>query len=203
MGVHTLKQLLPNIYQWSWFSQEKQLDFNGLFLTIGEHRILIDPPPLPQEEAMRMKQGGPVDYVLITNRDHEREAETCRKTFNCRLYVPEADAPQMTIKPDKTYRDGELLPGGIWAVQLQHQKSAGETALFLPQGKGVLIVGDALIGAPPGSLRLLPAEKYADTREAKEGLRRLLKYNFDAILVGDGASIVTGARTVVEQLLQG
>ncbi len=197
-----MKLLLPNIFQWSWFSQDKQLDFNGLLLTVGEHRILVDPPVLPPDEAARLKQGGPVDYVVITNRDHEREAETCRATFHCRVYVPEADASQMTVKSDKTYRDGELLPGGIWAVQLQHQKSPGETALFLPQGRGVLIVGDALIGAPAGSLRLLPAEKYADTAAAKEGLRRLLKYNFDALLVGDGASILTGAKAVVEQTLQ-
>ena len=197
-----MKLLLPNIYQWSWFSQEKQLDFNGLFLTVGEHRILVDPPPLPPEEAGRIKQGGPVDYVVLTNRDHEREAETCRNTFHCRVYVPEADAPQMTVKADKTFKDGELLPGGIWAVHLHHQKSPGETALFLPQGKGVMIVGDALIGAPAGALRLLPAEKYIDTAEAKEGLRRLLKYHFDTILVGDGASILTGAKAVVEHTLQ-
>jgi glyoxylase-like metal-dependent hydrolase (beta-lactamase superfamily II) len=197
-----MKLLLPNIFQWSWFSQEKQLDFNGLFLTVGEHRILVDPPPLPPEEAARIKQGGPVDYVVVTNRDHEREAEACRTAFQCRVFVPEADAPQMGVKADKTYKDGELLPGGMWVVQLQNQKSPGESALFLPQGKGVMIVGDALIGAPAGSLRLLPAEKYADTAMAKEGLRRLLKYNFDAILVGDGASILAGAKAAAEQALR-
>jgi len=38
--------------------------------------------------------------------------------------------------------------------------------------------------------------------KAQEGLRRLLKYNFDSVLVGDGASILTGAKQTVEQLLQ-
>jgi len=47
----------------------------------------------------------------------------------------------------------------------------------------------------------LPPEKYADAGKAKEGLRRLLKYNFDAILVGDGTSILTGAKQVVERTL--
>ena len=40
-----MKQVLPRIWQWSWFSPEKQLDFNGHLLAVGEHRILIDPPP--------------------------------------------------------------------------------------------------------------------------------------------------------------
>ena len=44
-----VKQLLSGIWQWSWFSEEKQIDFNGLFLNVGEHKILIDPPPMTAE----------------------------------------------------------------------------------------------------------------------------------------------------------
>ena len=115
--------------------------------------------------------------------------------------MPELDAKEMTISADKTYKDGELLPGGIWAVQRSHQKSPGESALFLQLGAGVLIVGDGIIGDPPGSLRLLPTEKYVDIVQARDGLRRLLKYTFDSLLVGDGTSILTGAKPVLEQLL--
>jgi len=196
-----MKQILPGIWQWSWFSEEKKLDFNGLFLTIGEHRILVDPPPMAAEELTQAKRGGQVDYILITNRDHEREAAVLQKEFHCQVWVPEVDAPQMTVKPDRTYKDGELLAGGIWAVQLSDQKAPGESALFIQQGKGILIVGDALIGKPPGAVAMLPPEKYADAAKAKEGLKRLLKYNFDTLLVGDGASILTGAKPVVENFL--
>ena len=197
-----MKQLLPGIWQWSWFSEEKQLDFNGLFLTVGEHRILVDPPPMKSEDVAQSRRAGPVDYIVITNRDHIREAVALQKEFDCHTYVPEADAAEMALKPSKTYRDGELLPGGIWVVSLSDQKSAGESALFIQQGKGVLILGDALLGKPAGSLSMLPAEKYADVGKAREGLRRLLKYNFETVLVGDGVSIMTGAKRVMEQALQ-
>jgi glyoxylase-like metal-dependent hydrolase (beta-lactamase superfamily II) len=111
----------------------------------------------------------------------------------------------MDLKPTHTYTDGELLPGGIWVIQLKDQKSPGESALYIPQGqgKGVLIVGDALIGKPAGSVSLLPVEKYADAAKAKEGLRRLLKYEFDSLLVGDGTSILTGGKPAVVRLLDG
>jgi hypothetical protein len=46
-----MKPLLPGVWQWSWFSEEKQLNFNGLFLTVGEHKILVDPPPGRQRPA--------------------------------------------------------------------------------------------------------------------------------------------------------
>ncbi|HEU5202524.1 MAG TPA: hypothetical protein VFT92_06975, partial [Nitrospira sp.] len=194
-----MKQLLPGIWQWSWFSEEKQLDFNGLFLHVGEHKIVIDPPPMTAEASTLIRRQGHLDYIIVTNRDHAREASAYQADFRCQLQVPESDAPQMDLKATRTFRDGELLPGGIWVVHLQNQKSPGESALFLQQGKGILIVGDALIGKPSGSLSLLPAEKYVDAGKAKEGLRRLLKYNFDAILVGDGASILTGAKQAVEK----
>jgi glyoxylase-like metal-dependent hydrolase (beta-lactamase superfamily II) len=196
-----MKALFPGIWQWSWFSEEKQLNFNGLFLTVGEHRIVIDPPPMTAEAATLIRRQGQLDYIIVTNRDHAREAAACQADFRCQLQVPDADASQMDLKPTKTYKDGELLPGGIWVIQLQDQKSPGESALFLQQGKGVLIVGDALLGKPPRALSLLPAEKYADAAKAKAGLRRLLKYQFDAILVGDGASILTEAKAAVERAI--
>jgi glyoxylase-like metal-dependent hydrolase (beta-lactamase superfamily II) len=194
-----MKALLPGIWQWSWFSEEKQVNFNGLFLTLGEHKILVDPPPMTPEASTLIRRQGQLDYIIITNRDHAREAAACQSDYRCHLQVPDADAPQMDLKPSKTFKDGELLPGGIWVIHLQDQKSPGESALFLQQGKGVLIVGDALIGKPAGALSLLPAEKYSDAARAKQALRRLLKYQFDAILVGDGASILTGAKAAVEQ----
>lgn len=196
-----MKQILPDIWQWSWFSDEKQLDFNGLLLVIGEHKILVDPPPMTAEARAVVRRHEPMDYIIITNRDHVREAAAYQAELNCQLRVPEADAAQMDVKPTKTYKDGELLPGGIWAIHLREQKSPGESALFIERERGVLIVGDALIGKPPGAVRMLPGEKYADSAKAKEGLRRLLKYNFDSLLVGDGASILVGAKQQVEQLL--
>jgi len=196
-----MKALLPGIWQWSWFSEEKQLNFNGLFLTVGEHRIVVDPPPLTGEASALIRRQGELDYIIVTNRDHVREAAACQADFRCQLQVPDADAPQMDLKPTKTFKDGELLPGGIWVIHLQDQKSPGESALFVQQGRGVLIVGDALIGKPAGALSLLPEEKYADAIKAKAGLQRLLKYQFDAVLVGDGTSILTGAKAAVERAL--
>ena len=197
-----MRNLLPGIWQWSWFSEEKQLDFNGLFLTVGEHKILVDPPPMTGDASSVILRSGPVDYIIVTNRDHAREAVRYQGEFRCQLYVPETDAAQMDLKSTKTFKDGELLTGGIWAIQLKGQKSAGESALFIQQGKGVLIVGDALIGKPAGFVRMLPDEKYVDVTKAREGVRRLLKYNFDSLLVGDGVSIPTGAKQAAERFFQ-
>lgn len=197
-----MKRILPRIWEWSWFSEEKGLTFNGHLLAIGEHRILVDPPIMDAATLHEIQTGGPIDYIVITNRDHEREADTYRQAFQCRIMVPEDDAADMTLQPDKTYKDGELLPGGVWVVQLADQKSRGESALFLEHGQGTMIVGDALLGIPDGSLSLLPPEKYADLSKARLGLQRLLKFPFDSLLVGDGTSILDNAKPVLRTLLQ-
>lgn len=197
-----MKAILPGIRQWSWFSEEKQLDFNGLYLTVGEHRILIDPPPMSADAASVIRREGGIDYIIVTNRDHTREAARFQAEFKCQLQVPDVDAAQMELVPTKTFKDGELLPGGVWVIHLLDQKSPGECALFIQQGKGVLIVGDALIGAPAGSIRMLAEDKYTDPVKAKAGLRRLLKYTFDSLLVGDGTNLMTGAKQAVELVVR-
>ena len=198
-----MKNLLPGVWEWSWFSEEKQIDFNGHLLAVGEHRILIDPPPLSPADLAFLKQGEQVDYIILTNRDHQRDAAQLRQTLKCKVLAPELDLKEMSVSIDKTYKDGELLPGGIWVVHLMNQKSPGESALFLQKGKGIMIVGDALIGDPPGSIRLLPADKYDNREEARMSLKRLLNFNFDTLLVGDGTSVLTEAKSAVQPLIEG
>jgi glyoxylase-like metal-dependent hydrolase (beta-lactamase superfamily II) len=108
----------------------------------------------------------------------------------------------MEIKIDRAFKDGDLLPGGMKAIHIPDAKSPGESPLFLDRGKGILILGDALIGKPPGRLNLMPPEKYKDPSKAREGIRVLLNHTFDAILVGDGASILTGGRRAIEEFLK-
>lgn len=196
-----MKQIVPGIWQWSWFSDEKQLDFNGHLLEIGDHRVIVDPPPMTGDALETIRRRGQVDYIVITNRDHTRESASLQKELGCRILAPQADSSEIPFAVDKTYGDGELLPGGIWAIHLADQKSPGESALFLQRGGGILILGDALIGKPPGQVAMLPPEKYTDASKARQGLQRLLKYDFDTLLVGDGASIITGAKPIVQQAM--
>src|SRR5437870_12633707 len=104
-----MKTIAPGIQQWSFFSQEKQLNFNGLLLTVNDHCILVDPPPMETPDRTAILKGYAVDHILLTHRDHVREAEACRGDFLAKAYAPEAEAPSLETPVDKSYRDGELL----------------------------------------------------------------------------------------------
>jgi len=197
MQTQTLTPLFPCIETWSWFSAEKGLNFNGHWVSEGDQRVLIDPPPMP--EACRLQVAAqPITAILLTNRDHVREAMDWRIRANVPIWAPAPDAMAMDfVTLDVAYNDGDALPCGLRAVGLSDGKSPGETALYLDRFGGLFIVGDALIGNPPGAFSLLPAEKYADVKKAAAGLKRLLDFPFDAVLVGDGVSLLTGARAAV------
>ena len=65
-----------------------------------------------------------------------------------------------------------------------------------------MILGDALIGKVPGKLNMLPPDKYRDSKLAKKGLSKLLDYEFESLLVGDGEPILKDAKEAVKVFLE-
>ena len=196
-----MKELRPNIYSWSWWSDEKGYDFNGYFLALGDERIFIDPPPMTPRDREEVIRLGLPTCILITNRDHMREALNLRNEDSCSILIHEKDAELMDVKVDSTFHDGDQLPGGLLAVHILNNKSPGETAFLLEQDQGILFLGDALIGHPAGQLNLMKPEKYSDFALAKKGIRVLLEYPFDTVLVGDGVSFLTRGRQALEAFI--
>lgn len=197
-----MREVLTGIHTWSVFSQEKGLDFNGYLVVNEEGCAIVDPPPMTAEEIAQAEKLGPPTAVVITNCHHTRDAMTYAGRWKIPILLNDKDAEAIprTVRLGGIYKDGDLLAAGLQVVHLADQKSPGESALIC-RAAGAIILGDALIGAPPGNLRMLPDAKYADPSRARAGLRRLLDHPFDAVLVGDGASIPAGGRRIVEEFL--
>lgn len=197
-----MEQIFPGIYTWSWYSEEKGIYFNGHLVAQGGERLLIDPPPISLEDQQDLSVTG-IDMIVLTNRDHVRNSMEYRSLFCCKIWAPFMDVSGMVSATiDHTFNDGNILPGGLKVVSIPDGKSPGESALYLNQHGGIFILGDALIGKPDGELNLLPNNKFADVKKAGEGLLRLLDYSFDAVLVGDGKSILSDGKKAVERCLQ-
>ena len=70
-----MNEILPNIYSWSVYSEEKKINFNGHLIASPDSswgNVVIDPPQLSDPDLEQMKSLGPVEYILITNRNHVR-----------------------------------------------------------------------------------------------------------------------------------
>ena len=66
----------------------------------------------------------------------------------------------------------------------------------------VVLLGDALIGHPPGQLRFVPEHKLDNPAQFEESLRKLLTLEFKILLLCDGHSVLEGARRKVEEFLR-
>ena len=194
-----MKEILDNIYTWSIFSDEKQLNFNGWFIPkhLGStENIAIDPPKLSNHDLQQMKNMGGVQKIIITNQHHIRWATNLQEKFNASILINIDETKELNLKNYSTFSNDCILAGFLQTIVVPNNKTLGETALYWAE-RNILILGDALIGDPAGHLRLLPDEKYADVKRARDGIKILLNYDFDILLLGDGDSILGGAKTVV------
>jgi glyoxylase-like metal-dependent hydrolase (beta-lactamase superfamily II) len=196
-----MKEIYPDIYTWSWLSPKHGYNFNGYAL-IREHvLILIDPALVSEGELGDILGLGTPRYIILTNRDHERMAYELRDRCSAEIYINERDSAFLKSPPDHTFRDRDTLPGNLKVINIPDNKSPGESALLLPEGKGILFIGDAVIGWPKGEFSMLPKEKYKDSRIAKESIRVLLDFDYDTVLVGDGESVLEDGRGAIERFL--
>jgi glyoxylase-like metal-dependent hydrolase (beta-lactamase superfamily II) len=102
------------------------------------------------------------------------------------------------LRIDEDLEVGRRL--GPFSVVDAAGKSPGEVALHDPVRR-LLVVGDAVIGNPPGRLSLLRERVLDDPTRLRASVRRLLELDFDALLVGDGACIRAGARERLGELV--
>ena len=83
-----LQELNPNLFRWSEFSDEKQLNFNGYYLVNREESVIIDPPDLSNDGMSELKKRiadharSPLKAVLLTNAHHDRASLKLKETFD-------------------------------------------------------------------------------------------------------------------------
>lgn len=196
-----MREILDGIYTWSWFSEEKQIAFNGLYVRSAGESVVVDPPPYEQSDLRHMEEIGAPEAILLTNVHHARRSGDLARHFGIPIKIHRADASSVDLPIAATFENGDHLGGGLVAVHVPDSKSPGETAFHHPSA-GVLIVGDALIGKPAGEVSMLPPQKFPDPARARDGLKRLLDVSFDALLVGDGEPILHGGRKAVQDFLR-
>ncbi len=188
-----MDELLPGVWRWSVHNAERGIDFNGWFVRRDGATVVVDPPPANAEVLREVERHGAPEAVLLTNKDHARDCVTFRDHFGCPIWIHELDAPLVDLGVLEVYRDGATLPTGLVASTLADSKTPGETAFWVPGESAAWIVGDAVLGRPAGELSMLPDAKFDDPAAAKRGLNKLLERDFDALLLGDGEPILTGA----------
>jgi glyoxylase-like metal-dependent hydrolase (beta-lactamase superfamily II) len=195
-----MREVVSGIFTWSWFSEPHGYNFNGYLIRHAGGNLCIDPVEPAEEDLNEIAQHG-VARILLTNRNHSRAANKVRARTSARTAIHPADAPHARSEGadlDDELRIGEKV-GPLTVVGVPG-KSPGEVALHWPERK-ILIVGDAVVGDPPGRCKLLPEKVIDDPARLRESVRSLLALDFDILLPGDGAPILQGAKERLRELV--
>lgn len=195
-----MREIIPGVWMWSWFSEPHGYNFNGYLVIQADGNLCIDPAEPPADVLAELARRG-VQRILLTNRNHVRASNMIRARTGARIAIHPADAAHARTQGaevDEELRVGERV--GPLVVVSVPGKSPGEVAFHWPERR-VLFVGDAMIGNPPGHLRLLRDAVMDDPARLRASVRQLLGLEFDTLLVGDGEPIVGGAKQRVEELV--
>ena len=211
-----MKELLPNIYQATTKIKVGPLKVPSAMHVIktGEEVVLIDPFTLPESENETLEALGKPTFIFIAGISHVRDAEAYRERYDVKILANREAVPKLGIAVDDAFGDGETLPGSLITIEMSGT-APGETIFKHNQGKGILIVGDALmnfgpaerglfmrlIGFPVG-LGTMPKPFMKDKKIAAESYQKLLNHDFDQILVSHGAPILSRAKEQLQIALQ-
>lgn len=195
-----MREILDGVFTWSRLSEPHGYDFNGHFIRHPDGNLVIDPvEPDPRDLEDLMSEG--VARILITNRNHSRASNKIRDATGARTAIHPLDAHHARAQGcviEDPLTHGQAI--GPLVVVPADGKSPGEVAFIWPK-RQILIVGDAVIGNPPGRCSLLAEEKLDDLMRLRESLRGLFELDFDCLLVGDGTPILKGAKVRLEELV--
>ena len=196
-----MRNIVSDIFTWSWFSEPHGYNFNGHLVRNPDGNICIDPVELTEDDMDTLISEG-VARIILTNRNHSRAANRVRTGTGARTVIHVDDADH--ARSQKTELDDALEVGGTVGpleVVDASGKSPGEVAL-LWRDRGILIVGDAIIGNPPGQCGLLPERVIDDPTRLRSSVRKFLDLDFDILLFGDGESILKDAKARLKELVE-
>ena len=143
-----------------------------------------------------------VAKILLTNRNNSRASNAVRERTRAPVLIHRDDAAH--AREQGTTIDGELRVGetiGPLDVVGAPGKSPGEVVLHWP-ARRLLVVGDAVIGNPPGQCSLLREKVMDDPPRLRRSVLALAGLDFDALLVGDGTPILHDAKPRLMELVQ-
>ena len=183
--------ILEKLFHWTAVHPEIRFPVSSYYLQ--PERVLLD-PLLPSPRGLAwLRQHGPPEHIVLTNRLHSRASRRIVEELGCTVWCPRAGLdhlhPELQARP---YDPGDELPGGIRAVAIG-AICPDESALLLPRHRAAA-VADGVIRDGDGPLSFVPDDLLVDDpgdadrvkRGLREAYRRLTEHDWDHLLLAHG-----------------
>jgi Metallo-beta-lactamase superfamily len=197
-----MKQLhRHDLFAWSVFDEERNIDFHSVLWVREDGNVLIDPLPLSAHDYQHLQSLGGVSTLVMTNSDHLRAAEWVANQTGAILCAPASEQASFPLVCQRWISDGEEIVSGLMAYQLEGSKTPGELALILDGT--TLITGDLIRCHVAGVLCLLPEKKLTDKAKAIASVKRMAGFlEIETVLVGDGWPLFNTGGAALRKLVQ-
>jgi glyoxylase-like metal-dependent hydrolase (beta-lactamase superfamily II) len=197
-------RVAPGLYRWRVADERiGGGESVGHAVVEGGKVVLVDPIPAPEQKLRRL---GKVEAIVLTAACHQRSAWRFRRAFGVPVLGPRGPGVSPTPgdfleEPDRRYRDGERLPGGLLAV---HAPGPTEAMFALwHQGKGALFLTDLLTHYGRGVPHFVPDEYQDQPGRTRETVRRLhARLRPRLLLFAHGTPVTRGARAALSAALE-
>lgn len=213
-----VRELAPGLWRWTaphpeWTPSDAEegagweQEVACVYLEAADATVLIDPliPSAAQErerflahlDADVARVGKPV-AVLLTVAAHERSALELAQRYGAEIWAHEREVERYGAPADHPFPSGATLPGGVAALD-----AADEVVLWIP-AHAALVVGDILLGAGVGGVRVCPDSWLASPwtpADVREHLLPLLDLPVERILFAHGEPVLEGAHDALAQAL--
>src|SRR6267154_2497759 len=103
-----MREILPGILTWPWFSERHGYDFNGYLLRLPGGNLCVDPVEMPDEVLLEIAADG-VHRIALTNRHHFRASMKVKQKAGAPIAIRPADGGVARAKG--TAGDEELRAG--------------------------------------------------------------------------------------------
>ena len=98
-----------DLWCWSIFAQDLDIDINAFLWTRSGGNILVDPLPMSAHDRAHLAKLGGAAWIVITNRDHVRGARELAAELGCRVAGPAADRGEFPMRCDAWLSEREPL----------------------------------------------------------------------------------------------
>ena len=168
---------------------------------LAQPRVLID-PTIPAEGFAWLRDHGPPEHVLLSNRHHDRQSWELRDAFGCTIHCVSNGLYELEGRgPAEGFEFGDELPGGVIALEVD-AICPDETALYIPSHRALACADGVVRSARSGPLAFVSDSLMDDPEQTKEKLRdayrRLLDRDFDLLLLAHGEPILDGGKGQLE-----
>ena len=181
----------PDLYAWSSFDTERNVDFNSVFWARPGGNVAVDPMPLTAHDRAHIAALGGLAWIVITNADHVRDSVALAEATGAQICAPRAETA-ITSRVDRWLDDRDEVVAGLEVVAMPGSKTPGEVALVLD--KTTLITGDVIRAHQADRLHLLPAGRLTDADAVRAAIRGIVDlFPIETVLVGDGWPMFRGA----------